>query len=152
MGVFRQRRLIGGFVVMLLCAPHAPPCFPVAARSGPVMFSIRFVIFVTTHTQPRFPWAVCRYCICFFIVRPLVLSVPFLFSRSFCSVVSSFLWRMHFFILSCLFPRIVLLIVRSPGLVCLSLGASGYLGARQSRGPPGRGVAERAARVPANYA
>ncbi len=39
--------------------------------------------------------------------------------------------------------------VRSPGHVCLALGASGYLGARQNRGPPDRGVAERAERVPA---
>ena len=45
-----------------------------------------------------------------------------------------FLWRMHFFYPFCFFLWIVRVIVRSPGQLCLSLGASGYLGARQSRG------------------
>jgi len=78
----------------------------------------------------------------------LFLSVPVFFPRSFCLVFYC-LWRTVYF-----FTLFTLVIpdpadVRSPGNVCLALGASGYLGARQSRGPPGRGVAERAERVPA---
>ena len=118
-------------------------------------FLLLFRFFVTTHTPPRFPWAVCRCCMLFFILcGHLFLSVPVIFpGLIFLSCLLLFRGpRFNFFKFVLFNSRDCTSGVRSPGHLCLALGASGYLGARQSRGPPGRGVAERAARVPANYA
>ncbi len=83
-------------------------------------------------------------------MRPLIfVSTGFFFPGLF-GLVFYCLWRTVYLF----FTLFTLVIrdpadVRSPGHVCLALGASGYLGARQSHGPPGRVVAERAERVPA---
>ena len=85
----------------------------------------------------------------FFCASTYFCQYRFFFPGLFFCLVFYCLWRTVYF-----FTLFTLVIrdpadVRSPGHVCLALGASGYLGARQSRGPPGRGVAERAERVPA---
>ena len=102
-------------------------------------FSLFFLLlfryyFVTTHRRPRFPWAACRCCIIFLLCCHLFCPGPVSFPGRFVPLLFFCGARIFFLLFVLLFPIDRTLIVRSPVHVCLSLGASGYLGARQSRG------------------
>ena len=119
----------------------------VAAASYPpsvLSFFYCFVISLQRTRSPAFHGLFVAAACCFYFVRPLSFVSTGYFSRSYFFVLSFIIFVAHvlfFFKLVLFNSRDCTSVVRSPGHVCLALGASGYLGARQSRGPPGRGAA-----------